>query len=87
MSFEKDGGPAHPVVCATNIIAQGMTLRQYYKAAALTGILAKSLAPNSLKNHSVHHAEVSSIGQSSAARIAAEYADAMLAEDEEHGQK
>lgn len=72
-----NGGPAFP--CHTNPLPgklanapQGMTLRQYYKAAALQGLLANPEDPGAIE---------------SAAAFAGRYADAMLAEDEEHARK
>jgi len=60
MSYEKTGGPAFPVDHAR---IHGMTLRDYFAAAALTGILA---APDSEKRDSY------------ATEAAWRYADAML---------
>ena len=51
----------------------GMTMRQYYKAAALTGLLA--------------HSELGQEPHATLARLAGEQADAMLREDEEHAKK
>ena len=80
----KDGGPAFPVVSVfvdasntddqsgTTISSErgGMTMRQYYKAAALTGILA-SYEKNRYTSETITN-------------WPSEIADAMLAEDEEH---
>ena len=35
METIKDGGPAFPVICATNMISHGMTLRDYFAGQAL----------------------------------------------------
>lgn len=74
----KDGGPAFPMEytqpCADGnplvVTEPGMTMRQYYKAAALTGLLATRATAGwaTLK----------------LATYAGEVADAMIAEDEEH---
>jgi hypothetical protein len=81
MTERNDGGPAFPrraaLVDGTICEEQsGMTLRQYYKAAALTGILAGGFADT------VPHDDVA--GGKDAAFFAAQYADAMIAEDESH---
>ena len=47
----------------------GMTIRQYYKAAALTGMLSKEDGDRPFED---------------AAEVASNYADAMLREDDEH---
>lgn len=60
----------------------GMTMRQYYKAAALTGLLANTDLFNSLLK--VAGQEERS-GSSTATAFCASYADAMLAEDEQNG--
>lgn len=69
--------PAFP--CHTNPLPgklanapQGMTMRQYYKAAALSGLLSSELV-NVEPGNVVHDCAV--------------YADAMLAEDEQHAKK
>ena len=51
----------------------GMSMRQYYKAAALTGMLANSAI-----------AEHNSFSMSGLCAEAGHYADALLAEDEQH---
>jgi hypothetical protein len=64
-----DGGHFHPITQDTENGMEGITVRQYYKAAALTGLLANWGSPD-LADY-VHGAEV--------------LADLMLAEDEAHG--
>lgn len=41
MSTPNDGGPAFPIV-SDDLCATGMTLRDYFAAAALQGLLASS---------------------------------------------
>jgi len=67
-----DGGPAFPVITTGETMttgpwasAPGMTLRDYFAAAALTGLLASD--------------PESTLRPDSAARSALRYADAMLA--------
>ena len=78
----KDGGPAFPQEDVPlsaeakrfgfkHVHVQGMTMRQFYKAAALNGILSDS-------SQILEGADPDIL-----ADAAAEFADAMLAEDEE----
>jgi len=62
-----DGGPAFPESGSRGVAAggEGMTLRDYFAAAALTGLLASD--------------PESTLRPDSAARSALRYADAMLA--------
>lgn len=83
-----NGGPAFPATGTIHPDSQrmiypheaelgGMTLRQYYKAAALKGVLAGWwVKPNPV------HPEPKLL-----ATICAQYANALLAEDEEHAKK
>ena len=76
----KNGGPAFPVTPTDRggQIADtqcGMTMRQYYKAAALTGLCQK-------ENYAAGMDMPSQTQQ--IVKRAYMYADAMLAEDEEH---
>ena len=84
---KKDGGPVYPV---THVIDQygnpneeGMTLRQYYKAAALTGILGNS----SLENYwqAIEHIGARDTDDYIAGikEACSKFADVMIAEDEE----
>lgn len=81
MSAPKDGGSAYPQhgwssdpdVLARMAGQGGITVRQYYKAAALQAMRLIS--------------QVSEYGATEAARDAGSYADALLAEDEEHAKK
>lgn len=85
---EKDGGPAYPAhgwssnpeVLDRMKDQGGMTLRQYYKAAALPygGKLVIEMARNG---------SVTKDTPGQIAFFAAEVADAMLAEDEKHEKK
>ncbi len=61
-----DGGPAYPIV-SDDLCATGMTLRDYFAAAALQGLLADPSNGNPYR------------GNAESAYI---YADAMLAERE-----
>ncbi len=80
MSTPKDGGPAYPFVVPASAsgltqgrIFEGMTIRQAYKLAALQGLIAKYGSEDG-------HFHVG-------AKLAGRFADAMLAEDEEHAKK
>ena len=42
MSTPNDGGQAYPVTVGHAVIGKGMTLRDYFAAAALQGMLASS---------------------------------------------
>ena len=68
----KDGGPVFPIQEPGEFFFDGMTMRQYYKAMALQGIIT---TPNDLKINGNKPEDV--------VRVAAIYADAMLKEDEE----
>lgn len=70
MSNEKDGGQAFPLA---DTRSGGMTMRQYYKAAALHGMLACPEAPLYRGEATGKTKEI--------VEIAGIYADAMLAED------
>lgn len=59
----KTGGPAFPFVCANYGVSDGMTLRDYFAAKAMQGMLACAYADGT------HEAF---------AKWAYEYADAML---------
>lgn len=74
----KDGGPAFP----DDRSQVGMTLRQYYKAAALQGIMANADFLVSVRENAKGHSADIII-----AANAGQLADAMLAEDEEHAKK
>lgn len=88
----KNSTPAFPAVGMSHhggqpvmaVFSPGMTTRQYYKAAALQGIIAR-LQPNELGNQHISHASTRLVRPSEAARDAGRYADAMLAEDDEAG--
>ena len=67
----QDSKPAFPYVCLGNVVSSGMTIRQYYKAAALTGLINDAL--------------VTEMTLLYIAKSIGEIADAMIAEDEEHG--
>lgn len=69
-----DGGPAFPGE-NSSAISPGMSLRDYFAAAALQGILAGGFA------NTIPHDDIS--GGSQAAGFAYLYADAMLAERSE----
>ena len=77
MSIKDNGGPAFPETCGDQIVP-GMTLRDYFAAKALQGLLANAGGPiqaNGMSgwgfcNSTVQHA----------AKFAYEWADAMLAE-------
>jgi len=77
MNIQKDGGMAFPIVGMSqhsgqgimSVFNSGMTLRQYYKAAALQGMLSDPELGGSI---------------ASVVSSAARYADAMIAEDQEH---
>ena len=76
----KDGGPAFPSIrdfvnedTYRTLADGGLTVRQYYKAAALTGMCAGD-SENKLNEEII-------------VRWASNLADAMLKEDEEHGTK
>lgn len=66
MSDDKDGGPAFPTLPDTPPQWDGMSLRDYFAAAALPVIISECTAPT--------------IGTSAAAALAYSMADAMLAE-------
>jgi hypothetical protein len=68
---EKNGGPAFPTATMAGRILGGMSLRDYFAAAALQGILAGGFADT------VPHDDVR--GGRDAAFFAYQYADAMLA--------
>jgi len=83
MSAIKDGGPAFP--CHTNPLPgklanapQGMTMRQYYKAAALGGMISNMDILQQVDALTTSGTD----GFKVIATMAARYADAMLAEDE-----
>lgn len=65
MTNRNDGGPAHPVTAGHEVYATGLSVRDYFAAAALTGLLASGPLPRT-------HDEI--------AADAHKYADAMLAE-------
>lgn len=58
--------------------SQGMTMRQYYKAAALQGLISR--VPITDESGPL-------ISEDGAANMAGRFADAMLAEDEEHAKR
>ena len=69
MSAPKMGGPAFPVPNSANVNGQeGMTLWDYYAAAALTGVESANCAGGEI------------LSPEKSANIAAQLADAMLAE-------
>lgn len=68
MTDIKDGGPAYPLNDGFKA-NRGMSVRQFYKAAALQGLLADKYRYGILREYVL---------------AAAQYADAMLAEDKEH---
>ena len=62
----KDGGPAFPIATDFSRIQEGMTLRDYFAAAALQGMIAcEQVQHDTFQDY---------------ARIAYQQADAMLAE-------
>lgn len=69
---KKEGGPAFPVNEGRSILSSGMTMRQYYKAAALTGFMG-----------GISNLDSDQPSWDDLAGIAGGIADAMLAEDEE----
>lgn len=75
----KDGGPAYPTTLP-GFSHPGMTMRQAYKLAALQGMVASNLYDRVANSGHVYKVPVSHL----AAALAAEYADAMLVEDEAH---
>lgn len=86
--MSKDGGPAFPVTTPTmdsrgipfNYIEHGMSLRDYFAAAAMKGIIA-SFANIENQKMVVEEANIQNIHPKARVSIAAyEYADAMLAE-------
>lgn len=58
-------------------------MRQAYKLAALTGILAHPQRPNSSGNSNVNWADTTPYPPTTAANMAGDYADALLSEDAE----
>lgn len=88
---KKDGGPAVPcnfhVPCKCGLQleitghSEGMTMRQYYKAAALQGILAGAynVCKQTLADEGDYKRAIT--------RITGIFADLMLAEDEEFEKK
>ena len=78
--MKNDGGPAFPL--DGEHAPCGMTMRQYYKAAALTGLLAKGKEFGS-QWWDVDKSECDT-GSNEWAYISGLIADAMLKEDEEH---
>jgi hypothetical protein len=82
----KDGGPAFPGANPAfdgnwdkRVTVGGMTMRQYYKAAAMKGLIASGPKALGLKKDERH--------ECSLAGMSATMADAMLAEDEEYARK
>ena len=74
MSKDKDGGKAFPRTLHHGQGNNGMSMRQYYKAAVLTGLisaLSTNVKPSAIMDL------INATG---------ELADAMIAEDEEHSQ-
>ena len=53
--------------------------RDQFAAAAATGLLARSLRPNRLRNTSIHHCEINDPSPGEVARRAFEIADKMMA--------
>lgn len=78
-SSSYDGGPAFACssVPGADPGSMGMTLRQYYKAAAVIGLGANTSYTSGAVGKGAHQF----------AEDAAKIADAMLAEDEEHAEK
>lgn len=71
----KGDEPAFPVPNDANVNGQsGLTIRQYYKAAALTGIISAGVGSGQNLHENIAH-------------VVAKYADAMLAEDAAHASK
>lgn len=66
MTNHNDGGPAHPLTLENGYVITGMTLRDYFSAAALQGFLSADA-----------HCEFNPID---AAKASFDFADAMLAE-------
>lgn len=58
----------------------GMTIREYFAARAMQGILSRSLRPNSRGNESTSWAITSLYGPQTAAKLAVEYADYLIQE-------
>ena len=83
MSAPKDGGPAFPVSTGHHPDTMmkdpriGMTLRDYFAAAALTGLLADRQYKESALDYGNGHGMKLT---ETICRSALEYADAMLAE-------
>lgn len=65
MNTTNDGGPAYPIV-SDDLCATGMTLRDYFAAAALQGLLASS-------------ADTLGMSEINYAKVSYNQADAMLA--------
>ena len=81
--YEKDGGPAFPVSSYVNSegqtfdsAVQGMTLRDYFAAKALQGLLA---SPKELKTD-----DLGQLTSSHIAEMAWDISDAMLEERDKH---
>lgn len=74
MSMRDMGGPAYPVNDHSELLDEGMTLWDYYAAAALSR-LADTRQTNDLPLENAR--------ADNSARLAAKYADAMLEERDE----
>ncbi len=77
MSTKNNGGPAFPLSESSSSVHNGMTMRQYYKAAALQGLLASPRVFTVDGNSG-------DLSETETARACGLFADAMLAEDKEH---
>ena len=72
---QKDGGPAFPTMTISESVGRaGMTMRQYYKAHALIGLV--------IENEADHDSPLAGWSVNAVADAAGIYATAMIAEDE-----
>jgi len=89
-AFPQHGFTSSPEVAARMAEKGGMTIRQYYKAAAITGLTRGDLinaSVPSLANATGRDAVWANELIAALVKSSAELADAMLREDEEHAKK
>jgi hypothetical protein len=85
---KNNGGPAFPATPEQMARGfEGLTVRQYYKSAAIQGFIA-SLGPDFDCNDGMkeERERIEREHQAAVAKWCAGYADAMIAEDEEAGE-
>jgi len=78
--MKNDGGAAFPCPREYSIVSSGMTVRQFYKAAAIKGLLANPGGP--IQANGMTGWNYTNCGPTYVVNFCTEIADAMIAEDE-----